>query len=213
MRSSLAVILCAIGLAAQTQSTARDTLIVPGVRVGPVNRLSTEASLLRELGSAAVVADIETGEGNVERGLLLYNDDPARRLAVVFNNEMPPHAGFVFICYPARVEKRKCDWKTADGIGMGTTLLELERLNRRPFTMVAWGSDVGGNVVSYEGGKLDLRNPAAELWLTLYADPGIKLSSQEHDSVNGRERDIPSSAPALRKLNPRVSDLRFVFAR
>ena len=70
-----------------------------------------------------------------------FENDPGRRLEITWNHDQPPHPAMIFIC---RVEdNRACQWRTAQGIGIGTTLRELEKANGRPFEMVGWGSDVG----------------------------------------------------------------------
>src|SRR5690242_14753899 len=87
-------------LAFSVHSSAQmDDLIVPGFRVGPVSRTSTERSLLQSLGTAAVKEDVQVGEGITEPGLVIYKDDPTRRLAVVWNDEKPAHPATIFICY------------------------------------------------------------------------------------------------------------------
>jgi hypothetical protein len=194
-----------------------DNLIVPGLRVGPVSRTSTEASLMRELGKAAVKADVDVGEGMMEPGLIVYPDDPARRLAVVWDDEKPAHAASILICYDNG--EAACRWRTASGIGVGTTLRDLERRNGGPFEMVVWGTDVGGNVVGYLGGKLEreLRGYGA---LTLTLVPRIdaegaylpKLTEREFASVLG-EKVVRSSDAVLQKLNPAVGAMSLEFPR
>jgi hypothetical protein len=206
-----------VGMAAAVGSAAGDDLIVPGVRVGPVSRISTEASLLRELGKAAVKADVDIGEGMTEPGLIIYPDDSGRRLAVVWNGEKPAHPASIFICYNG--DAAVCRWRTAGGIGMGTTLRDLERRNGGAFEMVVWGSDVGGNVVSYLGGKLEqeLRGNGV---LGLNLAPRIdatgaylpKLTEREFAAVRG-ERFVKSSDTVLQKLNPAVASMNLEFPR
>jgi hypothetical protein len=198
-------------------ATASDDLIVPGVRVGPVSRTSTEASLLRELGKAAVKADVDVGEGMMEPGVIVYPDDPMRRLAVVWNDEKPAHPATIFICYNSGAPV--CRWRTASGIGTGTTLRDLERRNGGAFEMVVWGSDVGGNVVSYLGGKLE-RELRGYGVLGLNLSPRIdgaggylpKLTESEALSVNG-EKIVSSRDPVLQKLNPAVIAMSLEFPR
>jgi len=204
-------------LTAQTKSRATDDLIVPGVRVGPVSRTSTERSLLQSLGKAAVKADVDVGEGMTEPGLIIYNDDPTRRLAVVWDNVKPAHPSAVFICYGELC--KPCRWHTASGIGQGTTLEELERRNGKAFEMVVWGSDVGGNVTSFEEGKLEQElESAGRLLLTLtprFNEAGQyvpKLTEAESAGLDGKDI-VSSSLAALQKLNPYVAGMTLDFRR
>jgi len=196
-----------------------DDLIVPGVRVGPVSRASTERSLLASLGKAAVKEDVAIGEGMTEPGLVIYKNDPARRLAVIWNDEKPAHPATVFICYDALEPAPPCRWHTAGGIGMGTPLKELERRNGGPFEMTGWGFDLGGNIVSFGGGNLEreLRGTGA-LGLTLYPRTNQqgeyvpKIADEEFNAVQG-DQILKSSDPILQKLNPRVIGMSLDFPR
>src|SRR4051812_24964743 len=123
--------LCAIAyLSAQSNIPQADDLIVPGYRVGPVNRTSTEESLRQSLGKNAVKENVNIGEGMTEPGLVIYKVDPARRLAVLWNDDSPPHPASIIICY-GEVD-RPCRWHTATGIASGVSLKELERRNGKP---------------------------------------------------------------------------------
>ncbi|MCU1238612.1 MAG: hypothetical protein JWP63_6579 [Candidatus Solibacter sp.] len=191
-------------------------LIVPGVRIGPITRTSTERSLLAAFGKDALKQPVDTGQGMMEPGLVLYPDDPARRLEIVWTDETPAHPATIFIC-PGAIEVA-CRWRTATGVGFGTTLKDLERRNGKPFEMVIWGSDVGGNVTSFRGGTLERELQSRALFLTL--DPALdkeggyvpKLSDQEKLAVQG-EKFVLSSDPVLQKLNPHVDGMRLQFAR
>jgi hypothetical protein len=198
------------------QARENDSLIVPGVRVGPVTRTSTEQSLRQAFGRLAVRADIDVGEGVQEPVLALYPADPGRILEITWNNDQPPHPAMIFICRSE--DNRACQWRTAQGIGIGTTLRELEKANGRPFEMVGWGSDVGGNLTSFQGGQLEkeLRGPLGALTLSLTpridrnGDYLPRLTDREFSDVEG-EKFLLSSHPVLQKLNPYVGAVSLVF--
>ena len=125
------------------------------MRVGPVTRTSTATSLIELLRTEAVQQNVEFGDGDSQPGMVIYKNDPTRRLEIVWNRDVPAHPWWVFICRSdLTAPPPPCRWRTADGVGMGATLKELERLNEKPFRMVIWGSDAGGNVVSFDGGAL-----------------------------------------------------------
>jgi hypothetical protein len=197
---------------AQTNVPTADNLIVPGLRVGPVNRLSTEPSLLRSMGRAATKDVVGIGEGICQPGLVIYKDDPTRRLAVVWNKKAPAHPAFVWICYGQ--SEAPCRWHTANGIGFGTTLKELERHNDKPFEMTGFGWDYGGNITSFKGGKL-----AHELTgLHLTMEPRILKGGEYYPEITQKEgldvagdKVISSSDPVMQKLNPYVMNMRLDF--
>jgi hypothetical protein len=53
----------------------------------------------------------------------------------------------VEICYKQE-SGGACEWKAAHGITLGTSLVQLERLNRHPFTLAGFGWDYGGRVLA-----------------------------------------------------------------
>jgi|SRR5579884_1582997 len=204
-------LLLSLTVAVFPQSPANDSLIVPDIRVGPVTRTSTEQSLRHAFGRLAVNENVGVGEGVDEPGLVLYPTQPARRLEITWNSAQPPHPAMIFICPSSN---GACEWRTSRGIGIGTTLRELENLNARPFEMVGWGSDVGGNLTSFRGGRLEKELPG--LRMTLYPRTDAngeylpRLTDREISQVDG-ERFLLSSNPVLQTLNPSVAGMVLVF--
>jgi hypothetical protein len=188
------------------QLKAQDYLIVPGVRVGPVRQSSTMESLRALPGVESKPDLIQIGEGATEPGLVLYPNDPSRRLEVVFRDTPPQTAAHVWICPPPGPAPA-CRWRTATGVGMGTTLRELERLNGKPFEMVGCCFDGSGAVVSFGGGKLSSFKDSFRLNLNLSP---VGLPRQEAKVISG-DKDLRSSHPLLRRLNPRVHVMRLHF--
>ncbi len=190
--------------------------------MGPVTRTSTEISLIKLLGKDAARQKVDFGEGDSQPGLVIYKHDPTRRLEIVWNRDVPAHPWYVFICRSGlNAPPPPCRWRTADGVGMRTTLKELERLNEKPFRMVVWGSDGGGNVVSYDHGALASFDGAFERepWnsdrLILRLEPRTdekgndipKLSDGEKAEVYDGEKIVASSHPVLQKMNPYVAEV------
>jgi hypothetical protein len=111
--------------------------------VGPITRASTLASLQQQFGAANVHEQAIPGaEGEESPGAIVYPDNPARRLAIVWGQgESVGHPEFVEICY--RQEYRgPCEWKTAQGIALGTSLMQLERLNGHLFPLAGFAGTV-----------------------------------------------------------------------
>ena len=185
-----------------------DFPIVPGVRVGPVNEKSTGRSLLALPGAGAKAAQIHMGEGFEEPGVILYPDDPTRRLEVVWRGS-PPTPAIVWICRDSASRQSACRWRTAAGVSMGTTLKELERLNGKPFRMAGCCFDYSGSVVSFGDGKL----ASYDCGLRFFLDLDLRmegLTPEDVEAVQG-DRFLWSSHPVLQKLNPRVGVMRLDF--
>src|SRR5262249_25189227 len=132
---------------------------------------------------------------------------------ITWNNDQPRHPAMIFICRSE--DNHACQWRTADGVGIGTTLRELEKANGGPFEMVGWGSDVGGNLTSFQGGRLE-KELLGALALTLVpridrnGDYLPRLTNREFAQVQG-EKFLLSSHPVLQKLNPYVGVVLLLF--
>jgi hypothetical protein len=187
-----------------------DWKIVPGERVGPLTPKSDLADIKRLFGAANVVEQpVQVGEGFEEPGVVIYKGTPSRTLAVVWREvETPPKPHTVHVCY-GQEPGRPCEWKTPEGITLGTSLSQLEKLNRRPFSLAGFAWDYGGTVMGWNDGRLETSlNNGGRLILRL--EPA-DANMPEYRQVLG-DRTFSSSHPAMLKLNPRVYDIVVVFA-
>jgi hypothetical protein len=193
-------------LAAVLRPAAADddaTLIAPGSHVGPVTASASEDDLTQRFGVGSVrAASIEIGEGFTEPGTIVFPDEPTRRMEILWRDEKSRRQ-------PDRVQLTgdKSIWHFANGVTLGTTLKELERLNGKPFMLTGFGWDYGGTVVSWNGGALgDALAGSGSCFLRLtpdYDDPNdVRLEQQ----LLG-DRDFLSSDPAMQAINPTVEQI------
>lgn len=190
---------------------AHDWIIVPGERVGPITPKTTFAELQRQFGMQNVRRQqIEIGEGFEEPGAMVYPESDSKRLAVLWRDGKEPEGpATVMICYRDDAAGT-CEWKTQEGITLGTTLSRLEALNRRPFKLTGFGWDYSGTVTSWNGGQLEnVLNRKGRLIVRLL--PRDDKPTPESAQVQG-DRDFSSAHPAMRKLEPRVYALTQEFA-
>ena len=112
------------------------------------------ASLQARFGAANVrVEDIPGAEGEMERGVVLFPDDPSRRAYLHFADaENLRGLALVRIVDPAST------WTLGDDVHMGTTLAELVARNGAPIDFSGFGWDYGGAIGGFHGGKLEPRN-------------------------------------------------------
>ena len=129
-------------LAAVSSSLAQTSYtIIPGVRVGPITKRTSEADLKRIYGKGNVKdTEVGLGEGETVPGTVLFPDDPKRMIEIVWKDQKRKRSPESIHFYG---EKKL--WKTSEGIGLGTSLKELERLNGRGFELA--GNDV---MLTYE---------------------------------------------------------------
>jgi len=185
-------------------------IIVPGRNVGPLRPGTSETELRKLFGAAQVKSDkVYIGEGFVCEGAVLFPNDTRRTADIVWIDVMhrarPLHV---------MISSKKTLWRTSEGVTLGTSLKELERLNGRPFKFLGFGWDYSGTVVSWEGGKLETFKSAQEhgyrLILRLSPDPSAETTTSESDRISG-DRELLSSDPLIQRLNPKVYDLEYDF--
>ena len=165
---------------------------------GPLTPEGSEVELRERYGNAVDSARIELGEGETTPGTVLYPDDSVRRAEIVWKDTVSRRR-------PARVILRgtQSKWQVGQGISLGTSLQELERLNGRPFVLAGFGWDYAGVITDWKGGALD----STLAGIKLYLDPGsAQQQSAAYSQVLG-DRDYSSDLPAMQQLNPKVAQI------
>ena len=91
-------------------------------------------------------------------------------------------------------------------------------MNQKPFLVTTFGWDYGGNVLSWENGKLAKLDCNGKLVLTLDAErvragkyTARNLTPEEIHAVSSGGQ-VSSDNPAMRKLNPGVVGMLYQFA-
>jgi len=207
LRTTLLISLLASACHAQT---ANDWLLVPSKRAGPITAGATRADLVRLFG-AANVTDGETNIADIGP-LKCTRVFPKQKdsTATVVWAEGKTNKKIEVIVFCEEAEGSACRWRTSDGIGFGSTLDAIEKLNGRPFKLNGFGWDYGGRITSWEGGRLQSWvNQCASISLVMNpSDAG--MASPDYGNFAG-EKEVLSSTPALRKLDVRVNEIDFSF--
>lgn len=171
---------------AATTRPTNDFIIVPGQRVGPLAAAAArENDLIQTFGAENIKKQpIYIGEGFEMPGYLIFPDAPGE-LEVVYDTT-------VAMDKPAfiRVARADTQWKTDQGISLGTTLAELQAINGKPFLFYGFGWDYGGSVTNWNEGAI-----SSDLMITLDAGEGefpeTLLGDQEISSDNPLLKDLP----------------------
>lgn len=174
----------------------KDTLIVPGERVGPIIRTTTKQDLVKLFGVSRLVDKTISGaEGIGSFAATQLNLNQGRSLLVVWSDNTRTK--------PLDVRNLGSAWKTREGIGMGTPLSELrKKLGDFKLYGLAW--DYGGTILldssrlsSYQG-KLILRVDAA-------ANAAQKYPN-DYQAVSG-DSTFSSSNPHWKPLRIRLAEI------
>ncbi len=125
----------------------------------PVKADDTANTLVQRLESAASREDIHIGEGFFIPGVVLWGDDPARRIEVVFAEE----DGSGTATYLEFADGAK--W-TVGGIAIGDSAARVQQLNGAAFGFYGFEWDYGGSLIDMGAGSLrDLGGCAPRLSL------------------------------------------------
>jgi len=135
-----------------TQSRSTDTqwLCIPGKQVGKILNNSSEAAIIAAYGKENVVhRDIGLGEGETAEGTVVFPDTENELIIEWVAGQAYKKLAKI------RIEKNNASWKTDQGIGIGTTLTELQKINGKDFKFAGFEWDYAGFTNDWQGGKID----------------------------------------------------------
>jgi hypothetical protein len=176
-----------------------DWLIVPGIRVGQVGQDASENSLRKAYGAGNVTrVEVPLGEGETEQGTAVFAGDADREIRILWRDTVGSKN-------PKVIHVKGRGWRTEEGVGLGSSLKELERLNGRPFQITGFGWDYSGTIVSWEGGRLEALQSAGRVLLRLIPEQGANYDELLGDGA------FSSDHPQMQKLNPTAYAVIFNF--
>ncbi len=151
----------------------------------PVKRSDTAQDVLTRFGDDAARTDIHVGEGFFVPGIVLWGDDPTRKIEVVFaeENGSGPVAYLDFAGDAA--------W-TVGGVAIGDSATRVQDINGEPFRFYGFEWDYGGRLIDMGSGALaDLGGCTSKLDLN-YSYEDVNLA----DDFIG-DRAVSSDASGL----------------
>ena len=170
-----------------------DNFIVPGERVGPILAADTEQSIINRIGGAQVErGEYSIGEGEMITVNYIYPGTD-KELIVQWLEEDFTHLHSIIIA------KANSPWKTAEGLQVGSTLKEVEKINGNTFNMSGFQWDYAGTTTTWQNGTL-----AGKITI-VFNEP-----SRVHKSLIG-DHTIPSDDARLQRANPTVKQIRVLF--
>ena len=171
---------------------------------GAFDRNSDHKRLVSVFGAANVVfGKIDGAEGMDQPATIVNGKDKARRLDFVWMDEKARKI-------PNVLARAGSTWKTDDGVGVGSSLAEIEKLNGKPFKLSGFEWDYGGYVTDFNGGALATRKGGCHLGLRL--EPGAGAAAKALEKVSG-DRTLLSNNPSARAVKPVVSEISIGWPR
>jgi hypothetical protein len=182
----------ATAAAAPALANGKDQFLIdPGKSFGHIKKGATLASLEKEFGKANVRVGTEQPP---------HGDFQKQRAAVLFPGKLDEA---VVLLTPQNraegvyIQKAGGKWATKEGLRIGTSLAELEKMLGGPFPISAYGQDGGGAVGQVKNSAL-----ARHLFIRLAQDEKKRISDADTAAMN---KNFRSDTPAARRAGLTVS--------
>ena len=147
------------GTVTKKTETVPNWTCVPGKQVGLITSTSNEGDIIFEYGKENVTrGEIGLGEGIMAEGTILF-PNTENELFSIWKEDQP----FKQI-QSIRVRKEGTQWKTAEGITIGTSLEDLVKINGKDFKFAGFEWDFAGVVLDWDEGAIDKK-------LRMYLEP------------------------------------------
>ena len=177
-----------------------DRNIIPNESVGLITS-STTKSALSKLYDKANIKEIVvfSYEGIDIKGTEVIFDNTADNLTIEwYDDNLTPRV--------IRIKNPNSNWKTKEGVGMSSTIKEVEKANGKPFTIYGYEID------AYLAGKVKNWNSGNLQGLSLQFKITKKLTDEEYMEMIG-DGGIMSNDPLLEKAGLQVGNISVGFAK
>jgi hypothetical protein len=160
---------------------------------------SSHIKLATYFGADAITwTQVAGPEGSKLNASVLYPRDPKRRLEVLWNLEASRSDTQLIVI------NGQSTWVAPNGLKLGMPIAAIEKLNKKPFSLKAFGGENGGFVTSWEAGSLAALPGGCKVSIRFAPDP--KASAHAEGDLLG-DKEIQSSYPALRTVGPKVTEI------
>ncbi len=160
----------------------------------------TPTTLAERFGAGNVTTQTLPGaEGESYEATLVYADDAARRLEIVWNEANTAPASIT-------VGSIGTQWRGAEGYTIGTPIADVERINVMPFKLWGFDWDYGGWVSDWSVGTLSATD-ASGCTVRMRFDP----RSQTNTSSASGDSEFMSNDPAVRGADPAIGAFGLMF--
>ncbi len=164
--------------------------------LGPVTQKMSAHEILARFGRDARRADIPGAEGEVAKGVVLYPNDPSRRLEITFWDDAQTAVSDV------SAGPKATAWTGPSGLHPGSTLAEVVAANGHNFGLSGFGWDYGGYVTNFWGGALLKPAGGCAVQIRFGLPHGARISR----TIEG-DRDLNSTLPEVKAADPRIERL------
>ena len=168
---------------------------------GPFGRDATHASAVKAFGARHVsYQKIQVPDDEDVKATVIFPANPARRIEIVWRDTKLRRGPNTVTAGPA--------WRTAEGVTVGASLAEIEKLNGRPFTLSGFDWDYGGTVTDWEGGQLGKQKGGCRLIVRFGI--GDDAPSAAANAVSG-DKDFSSRDANMVTVKPAVREIAIMY--
>jgi hypothetical protein len=143
-------------------------------------------------------ADVEAADGTKVPASILFPNDPKRRLEVWWSDRN--HRSDIHLI----VIGGQSTWTAPDGLRLGQTLEQVEKINQKPFKLKGFDKDHIATVSDWDGGTVATLAGGCNAGLSLRADP--KASAEKIGALSA-DKEYSSSDPAIRATKPTITEI------
>lgn len=142
-------------------------------------------------------SEVDAGSGKTMASII-YPKDPKRRLEVWWLEPERRKDTYLIAI------NGQSTWAGPDGLRLGLSLADLEKLNRKPFKLKGFDKDSVASVTDWDGGTLAALPGGCKAGVLLHADAKVPPTTL---SALPADREFFSVDPAMRAANPSVSEI------
>jgi hypothetical protein len=142
--------------------------------------------------------DVEAADGTKVPASILFPNDPKRRLEVWWSDRN--HRSDIHLI----VIGGQSTWIAPDGLRLGQTLEQVEKINQKPFKLKGFDKDQIATVSDWDGGTVATLAGGCNAGLSLRADP--KASAEKIGALSA-DKEYSSSDPAIRATKPTITEI------
>jgi hypothetical protein len=143
-------------------------------------------------------ADVDATNGTKVPASVLFPNDPKRRLEVWWSNPAARSGTYLIVI------NGKSTWSAPDGLRLGLTLAQLQKLNQKPFKLKGFDKDGVATVSDWGDGVLASLPGGCKSGLSLHADPKAPADAV---STLSADKEYSSEDPEIRAVKPTVSEI------
>ncbi len=175
------------GAASAAVPPTEQRVIIPGVRIGPIRKTTSQEDLVELYGGTQVgLSTVSTPEGD-EPCTVVFPEE-ASEIRITWEDAARTNIKAVYI------DKLTSTWFTREGLGVGLPLLEIAKVNQHPFSFYGFDWTYGGTIESWKNGAL------AKYKKTFYGVIGIRGQNQRVPDFLEGDKLISSNDIGLENL-------------